>query len=124
AQRGEAIGTIFVASDLKQLQERLARYPTIVCGMLAAALFVVLILSNRLQRVISNPILHLAQVARSVALEKNYSVRAQKQSADELGQLVDGFNEMLVQIQARDTALQIARDVLEMRVEARTRELE
>jgi PAS domain S-box-containing protein len=122
-QQGETIGTIFVASDLTELHERLARYPAIVCGMLAVALVVVLILSNRLQRVISDPILHLAQVARSVALDKNYSVRAKKQSADELGQLIDGFNDMLTQIQERDGALLAAHDHLERRVEERTEEL-
>jgi Signal transduction histidine kinase len=122
-QQGETIGTIFVASDLTELHGRLARYPAIVCGMLAVALFVVLILSNRLQRVISDPILHLAQVARSVALDKNYSVRAKKQSTDELGQLIDGFNEMLTQIQERDGALRAPHDHLERRVEKRTEEL-
>jgi len=59
-----------------------------------------------------------------VAQDKNYSLRATKQSDDELGQLVDGFNEMLAQIQVRDTALQTARDNLEKRVEERTQELE
>jgi PAS domain S-box-containing protein len=108
---------------LTDLHERLARYPAIVCGMLAVALLVVLILSNRLQRVISDPILHLAQVARSVALDKNYAVRAKKQSTDELGQLIDGFNEMLTQIQERDGALRAAHDHLERRVEKRTEEL-
>jgi PAS domain S-box-containing protein len=123
SQQGEMIGTIFVASDLNELKARLKRYPTIVCAMLAAALFVVLILSNRLQRVISDPILHLAIVARAVAHDKNYSVRAKKESADELGELIDGFNEMLTQIQERDRALQSAHDHLERRVEERTEEL-
>jgi PAS domain S-box-containing protein len=50
-------------------------------------------------------------------------LRASKQSNDELGQLVDGFNEMLTQIQARDAALQTARDSLESRVRERTAEL-
>ena len=123
SQQGEMIGTIFVASDLNELKARLSRYPTIICAMLAAALFVVLILSNRLQRVISDPILHLAIVARAVALDKNYSVRAKKETADELGDLIDGFNEMLTQIQERDRALQSAHDHLERRVEERTEEL-
>ena len=48
-------------------------------------------------------------LARSVAVEKNYSVRATKQSNDELGLLVDGFNEMLGEIQERDFALEAAR---------------
>src|SRR6185503_5171546 len=89
-----------------------------------ASLLLAFALSSQLQRLISDPILRLARVARSVALEKNYSVRATKQSNDELGQLVDGFNEMLVQIQARDIALQMARDNLEKRVQERTGELE
>jgi PAS domain S-box-containing protein len=122
-QRGETIGTIFVLSDLSDLKARLGRYPAILGSMFAAAMLVALILSNRLQRVVSDPILHLACVARSVALEKNYSARAQKQSGDELGQLIDGFNEMLAQIQARDAALLAAHDTLENRVRERTEEL-
>jgi signal transduction histidine kinase len=123
-QQGVVVGTIFVASDLKAISSRLMRYMDIVGLVLVASLLVAFVLSSQLQRLLSDPILRLAQVARSVALEKNYTVRATKQSNDELGQLVDGFNEMLVQIQARDIALQTARDNLEKRVEERTRELE
>jgi methyl-accepting chemotaxis protein len=112
---------IFVASDLTELNERLAHYPVIVGGMFAAALLVAFILSTRVQRLVSGPILHLAQVARTVALDKNYSVRAKKHSTDELGQLIDGFNEMLTQIQERDGALRAAHDNLERRVEERDR---
>ncbi len=122
-QQGEVVGTIFVASDLKGISSRLIRYVGIVGLVLLASLLLAFILSSQLQRLVSNPILHLAQIARSVALEKNYSVRATKQSNDELGQLVDGFNEMLVQIQRRDAALQSARDELEVRVRERTTEL-
>jgi len=122
-QRGEKIGTIFVASDLTELKERLARYPVIVGLMFVAALLVAFILSTRLQRLVSGPILHLAHVALAVARDKNYSVRAQKQSGDELGQLIDGFNYMLTQIQEREGALQAAHDNLERRVEERTEQL-
>jgi signal transduction histidine kinase len=118
------VGTIFVASDLKDLSSQLLRYLGIAGLVLLASLLVALGLSSQLQRLVSEPILQLAQVARSVAHNKNYSVRAGKHGDDELGQLVDGFNEMLAQIQARDTALQLARDSLELRVEERTRELE
>src|SRR6185369_12250321 len=87
------------------------------------SLLVALVLSNRLGRVVSEPIAGLAEVARSVAQEKNYSVGAQKQGEDEIGQLIDGFNDMLAQIQERDSALQAARDHLEVRVQERTEEL-
>lgn len=122
-QGEETVGTIFINSDLTELSSRLARYAGIVGLVFIASLLIALALSSRLQRVVSNPILHLAQVARSVALDKNYSVRAKKKSEDELGQLIDGFNEMLEQIQARDIALETARDNLERRVQERTKEL-
>jgi two-component system, NtrC family, sensor kinase len=123
-QGGVMTGTIFVASDLKGLTSRLVRYGLIVAVVFLTSLLVALLMSIQLQRLVSDPILHLAQAARSVALEKNYSLRAKKQSDDELGQLVDGFNEMLGQIQLRDVALQTARDGLEKRVQERTLELE
>jgi len=85
---------------------------------------VALALSSRMQRLVSQPILQLAQVARTVALEKNYSVRARRQNNDELGQLVDGFNEMLAQIQQRDLALETAREDREKRAEEQAWERE
>jgi signal transduction histidine kinase len=123
-QQGEVVGTIFVASDLQDISARLMSYVQIVGVVFLTSLLAAVLLASRLQRLVSDPILHLAQAARTVAHDKNYSVRATKQSNDEIGQLVDGFNEMLGQIQARDTALQSARDNLETRVEDRTRELE
>lgn len=120
----EQVGSIELTADLHELRERLWRYAGIAALVLAVSLLVAFGLSSRLQKLISHPILHLAQLARAVAVDKNYSVRATKQSNDELGQLVDGFNEMLAQIQQRDTALQVARDDLEQRVEERTKELE
>jgi PAS domain S-box-containing protein len=119
----ETIGTIYVETDLHELRTRLGRYAAIAGMVFLVSLMAALGLSSRLQRVISEPILSLAKTARSVAVDKNYSVRAIKKSDDELGQLIDGFNEMLSQIQQRDNALQSARDTLENRVEERTLEL-
>jgi C4-dicarboxylate-specific signal transduction histidine kinase len=119
----EFIGTIYVQADLRELPKRLGRFARIAGMVFVVSLLVALALSSRLQRVMSTPILRLAHIARSVAVDKNYSVRAQKQSEDELGQLIDGFNEMLAQIQQRDNALEGARETLEHRVEERTNEL-
>src|SRR5206468_10054590 len=69
--------------------------------------------SSDLQRIISRPIFHLAKTARAVSNDKNYSVRATKHGNDELGQLIDGFNEMLGQIQERDMALLGSNEMLE-----------
>jgi signal transduction histidine kinase/ActR/RegA family two-component response regulator len=121
---GESVGVVYLRSDLREMDERLARYGVIILLFLAASLAVTFLLSSFLQRIISRPILQLAGTARAVAVEKNYTVRAAKHGADELGQLIDGFNEMLTQIQERDAALQQANDQLEKRVQERTDDLQ
>ena len=121
---GERVGTVYIQSDLGEVSTRLRRYVFIVALVMIAASAVALFLSKKLQATISAPISHLAGIANLVATQKDYSVRANKQDEDELGLLIDGFNEMLNQIQERDAALQSARDDLERRVQQRTQELE
>jgi signal transduction histidine kinase len=102
---GEAVGTVLLDSDLGELQERLARYAAIGALVLLASSLVALALSSKLQRVISGPILQLVQTARIVSERKDFSVRAGRARGEELGLLVDAFNEMLEQIQHREAAL-------------------
>jgi PAS domain S-box-containing protein len=120
---GEQIGTIFLKSDLEILQARTARFAEIVLIVICASFAIAYLLSWRLQRVISDPIVELARTASAVSVDKNYSLRATKSSQDEIGALVDQFNEMLSQIQQREKALQLVYDQMEVRVDERTAEL-
>jgi len=119
---GEQIGTVYVASDMSELYTQLKLYVLISIGVFLVSALAALITSARLQRVITGPIFGLVKTAREVTLEKNYSARAVKQSDDELGVLIDSFNEMLRQIQQRDADLQKSRAELEHRVAERTQE--
>ncbi|MEK6304131.1 MAG: PAS domain S-box protein [Acidobacteriota bacterium] len=121
---GETVGMIRIVSDLNALNHRVGQNARALAMVLLGSLLVVLVISSRLQRTISGPISHLAKTVRAVSLEKDYNIRAVKTSRDELGMLIDGFNEMLTQIQERDVELQNARDQLERRVEERTAELQ
>jgi signal transduction histidine kinase len=118
------IGTVYLKSDLLELDTRLRRYANIVAAVLLVSLGVAWLLSFRLQRIVSLPILHLAKTTQIVSADRNYSLRAVKQGNDELGKLIDGFNEMLAQIQARDAELEQGRRHLELRVQERTVELQ
>ncbi len=84
---------------------RVQRFVVIVIIIMLAASCVAFLLSSRLQRVISEPLLNLAETAKKISREKNFSLRAKKHGQDEIGILIDGFNEMLAQIQERDTKL-------------------
>ena len=121
---GERIGMVAIQSDLQEMDVRVKRYAGIVAGVLAISLLVAYRVSSRLQRVISQPLLHLAETARIVSEAKDYSVRAFTDNRDEIGQLVETFNEMLSQIEAQNEALRRTHEELEWRVIERTRELE
>lgn len=117
---GKRIGTVYVRSDLSELAGRLKIQAMTVGAVFLLAALAALLVSSGLQLVISRPILRLAETARQVSEHKDYSIRAVKQSSDELGQLVDAFNEMLEQIQRRDSDLLQAKAGLERRVDERT----
>ncbi len=116
-------GMVCLRSDLDPLYRAL-KYDTLIIVvsllLVSAAAF---LMSSGLQRIISGPILGLARVARVVSDKKEYSVRATKYGNDEVGALIDAFNEMLGQIQQRDAALVDSNVDLERRVEERTAEL-
>lgn len=121
---GDTAGAVYLQADLAQLYAKLWHFGYIIGGFILASLVLTFVLASRLQQVISRPIFHLAQTAKIVSTQKNYAVRAVKESDDELGNLIDGFNQMLSQIQERDVALHQANEELEKRVRERTRDLE
>ncbi len=119
----EHLGAIYLRYDAKVLERRLWLNAGIVASVLVVSLLVAFIMVSKLEGAVVNPILHLAQTVKTISERKDYSIRASGTSRDETGLLIEGFNEMLSQIQARDAQLEAARANLEKRVEERTREL-
>ncbi len=105
----EIIGAVYIQCSLKAVYIRLGGYALIVVVVLLLALLVAYGVSNRLQRTISQPILELADTARTVTEKNDFSVRAPEGAHDEIGQLTRWFNTMLEQIQSseRISALQV-----------------
>ena len=109
---GETVGTVLLASDLEEIRARLVRYVGIGALVLLASSLVALLLSSKLQRVISEPILRLAQTARAVSERRDFSVRAGDAHDDELGLLFAAFDDMLDHIEeAQQSLVERAREV-------------
>ena len=120
----EKVGTVFLEEDAVEYRELLEGYLLFFGLIVAAVSLGAFVMAARLQRPISNPILELAWTAKMVTSSRDYSIRAGKRSEDEVGVLIDGFNQMLEQIQRRDTELRQAGEELEQRVDERTLMLE
>jgi signal transduction histidine kinase/ActR/RegA family two-component response regulator len=119
----ERIGDVVVEADVVELYDRALSMARVLAGVLLATLGLSLGIAFLLQRAISAPLLHLTATARAVIRDKRYDVRAEGGGEDEIGELVDGFNEMLAVIHARDVELLSSQERLERTVETRTTEL-
>ncbi len=119
----ELIGELYIDVDMRPAWLSLAGYLLALAVLLVLALALAAILGLRLGRYLTEPVLQLATMAETVSTTKNYTLRAMGSGADEIGHLVDRFNEMLIQIEQREAELKHHREGLEKLVAQRTREL-
>ncbi len=120
---GKEIGFVYIESGFEALYTKLGIHLAAFLIIILAAIPAAFLLSFRLQKVFSDPVSNLANAAQRVSLQKDYSVRVLKTANDELGTLTDTFNEMLEQIQLRDSKLEKHATNLEEEVIIRTEEL-
>jgi len=118
------VGSVYLESDLQAVRSLLTHHLIIASIVVLTASALTLLLTGRLQRLVTDPFLKLTNLAQAVTQQKDYTARAPKSSDDEVGKLIDAFNEMLEQIQERDKALRKANDDLEKRVQERTQLLQ
>ncbi len=121
--KGDKTGSIVIVSTMDGFRSKLQEYLKIAGLVLFISIGITYLVSIRLLPLISDPIVHLAQLAAQVSDQKDYTLRAPVVSSDEIGRLISSFNQMLDTIQQRDSALLEANSALEMRVAARTADL-
>ena len=119
----ENIGTLYIQSDLNELYHLILWFLFTIFVVILLSIAIAFVLISRLQKIITKPLSEMANVMRTISREKNYSVRVDIQSQDEVGILEEGFNDMLSQIQNRDTELELHRNNLKNLVIERTEEL-
>ena len=119
----EVIGMVVVESDVSEILQRTLRFSGITVLALIGAIGIAIVVGWRLQRVISTPLLRLSDVTRTVTRDHRYDLRVEPIGRDEIADLMNGFNEMLGEIQARDRQLLQHQEGLEQTVAARTAEL-
>ncbi|MDM8566642.1 ATP-binding protein [Candidatus Halobeggiatoa sp. HSG11] len=122
--KNERIGTVYIESNLTMFYEHFLRSAGVVVVVILVSLLLAFILASKFQRIITTPFYSLLTTMQSVSKHKDYSLRVTKVVDDEWGNLVDKFNEMLVQIEANNIKLNQYQEHLEDMVEQRTSELQ
>lgn len=110
---GKIVGTIVLKADQDEFYAILVWLLYAVCGIFVATLLLAFYFSSILNKVISRPILALAETMERVRREENYAIRVDITSGDELSVLVEGVNSMLSGIEQRGEQLLVAKQVAE-----------
>jgi signal transduction histidine kinase/DNA-binding NarL/FixJ family response regulator len=119
-RNNQVTGFIHILVPLEVMYPDWPSYILITLAAIVAAVLTAYWLAARLQQQISGPIVNLAHTMQRVSSEEDYSLRVERNSEDEVGSLIDGFNQMLGQIRHRDSRLEKYRQFLEQQVEERT----
>ena len=119
-----AAGVVMIETDLRPMWRALVRGLGVTAGALLLSMLAALMMARRLRRSVADPIAKLINAAQKVSASQNYTLRIAHNRNDELGALIDSFNNMLAQVEGRGAALVHHRDELERQVGVRTEQLE
>ena len=120
---GEQTGTLVLRASFKEFGSRMKRYLLLSLLVFVFACTGAYLISERFISAVTGPTMELTRTMKTVSKEQNYGLRCEKRLNDEVGDLIQGFNEMLAQIQIRDEKLMRHRQELEEEVARRTAEL-
>jgi len=119
----EPIGTLIVVADISDTWRDLLLFLAALALLSAGALMTAVLIGRRFHPFLTDPILKLASTAERISRDKNYALRAEKNGEDEVGRLIDSFNDMVNEVEKRDDQLARHRRDLERQVAERTAEL-
>ena len=120
AENGEVLGTVYLNAEYT-LVARAISYLLVALAVTLLALLFAWLLTRRLGRFLTAPIVALTDVTREVVKARDYSRRATRISDDEAGELVDSFNAMLSEVEARTGALEQSNQALAREADERAR---
>lgn len=101
----QQIGALMLRVGTSTLNQQHWQYAYVFAAILAFAMSVTFVTGSLIHRAISRPIIRMADVMHRVSTNSDYTCRVEKEADDELGVLSDGFNEMLTQVERRETEI-------------------
>ena len=113
---GKKVGVLYLEADRASLDEQAFQILKVTGASLLGGLLLAIVIATILVRRMTAGLLNLTQTAREVSVTRDYSLRASALDEDEIGTLVQAFNDMLHVVQTRTEELQVAQAELRERI--------
>tara|TARA_B100000809_G_scaffold158023_1_gene155325 strand:+ start:14166 stop:16016 length:1851 start_codon:yes stop_codon:yes gene_type:complete len=112
--QGEKLGSLYIKSNLNQVNKQIKI--AIITGLLILIISIIIsyVLTYVIQRIITNPILKLASISSRISENKDFSTKINIKRDDEIGTLVNSFNNMLSEIDKQNLELTNAKNKAEL----------
>jgi signal transduction histidine kinase/CheY-like chemotaxis protein/HPt (histidine-containing phosphotransfer) domain-containing protein len=114
------VGTVYLSTSLHPVYQHVFSIVFIGALVVMASFAWAFLLALRFERRIAARIQHLVGVAKAVSVEDNYSMRVEKNEADELSELIDPINAILEEAEAKNRELTKAKEAAEAAVQAKS----
>lgn len=109
---GKNFGTLLILSDTSEINNRIYKYLLIVLFLTVLLILLALLLSSKLQELISKPILELAKLAKAVS-KGDFDQKSQIKTNDEIGALAETFNNMIKDLRVSRNDLISAKEYID-----------
>ena len=120
---GRRLGTVYILANTNRETDQIWDSTLLLLSSLIVILLVTQLISSSLQQLMTKPIYSLAKMARRISEEGDYTIRVNRKYNDEIGELIDDFNNMVEAVELREAELKEHRKNLELLVHERTEEL-
>lgn len=99
------IGSLYIEANQTSLNNRIQQFLYYLSAILLGSIFLASLLGGWLQSIVINPLKKLGMTLHDIMQKKDYSIRAEKNSHDELGDLTDLINGLLRTIEFENHSL-------------------
>ncbi len=117
-QNNELLGTVYLEARY-DLADRIRDYLMILGGVMLGGMLVAGLVALWLAGSVTGPVAAITRVARAVIERRDFTLRADRTTQDEIGVLVDAFNTMLAEVGQRAAALESSNQALQEETEER-----
>lgn len=98
---GKNYGSLYLKFSTENIHKKVRNNLLVMVFLILVLIVPIYLIANKLQKLISRPILNLAELTKSISQSQNYNIHLQPHGNDEIGILYQQFNNFLSQILER-----------------------